>query len=346
MGYQNSSVRPMEVTVSGLVKEWSASYTYETLRAQVDGAAIDGVWHLGDMGYLDDSFGHALGAFSYEAAYNSYMRWLEPIAAAVPYMVSPVNHESECHSPACLANHESWGLPLSNFSAFNARWAMPYEASGATSSMWYSFDVGPLHVVSLNSETDWPGAEEETTGDAHISSLPAGSFGRKGEYLAWLEADLRAASSARAAGSGRAWIVAGSHRPFAELEKSHGELLRKYGVDAYLAGHTHSYSRSTHTFAADNSSLLTVVVGGAGCDEMEQAPESAESGVGRGSFATARYATGTLRASVDELHWQLVDSANGMLLDEVVLTKLARSVFARALLLSAPSGVLSQWMWC
>mmetsp|Transcript_5547 Transcript_5547/g.14659 ORF Transcript_5547/g.14659 Transcript_5547/m.14659 type:complete len:517 (+) Transcript_5547:3-1553(+) len=325
MGFQNSTIRPMQVAREGLEKEWSASYTYELLRRQVDERQVDGVWHVGDIGYADDSFSHAVASFTYETAYNGYMQWLEPIASRVPYMVTPGNHESECHSPACLARLHEWGLPLSNFSAFNARWTMPFAESQGSSNMWYSFDLGPVHFVSLNSETDWPGAEEETTGDAHMKALPAGSFGQPGEYLAWLEADLARAAAARDAGHGPVWIVAGSHRPFSAIESSHGELLRKYGVDAYFAGHSHSYTRDTHTFAADNSTLLTVVVGGAGCDEMKQAPKTAETGKTRASFHTARYASGVLRANVSTLHFELVDSEDGSLLDEVVLLKAAQN---------------------
>ena len=48
---------------------------------QVEHGEIDGVWHLGDLGYADDAFSHGLASFAYEAAYNGYMRWLEPIAS-------------------------------------------------------------------------------------------------------------------------------------------------------------------------------------------------------------------------------------------------------------------------
>jgi len=321
MGYLNSTVRPMQVEVSGLVKDWSASYTYDVLRRLVDSQAVQGVWHLGDIGYTDDSFGHALGAFSYEAAYNGYMRWLEPIASKVPYMVSPGNHESECHSPACVTSHAAWGLPLSNFSAYNSRWTMPFRTSGGSSNMWYSFNLGPMHLVSLDTETDWAGAEEEHTGDSHMSNLPAGSFGQPGEYLAWLEADLKAAAADRAAGR-RLWIVAGGHRPFGELEASHGALFEKYGVDAYFAGHSHSYARSRYAFASGNFSMLHIVAGGAGCDEMAQAPAVAAGARGTpavSSYKTSRYSSGVLRANATVLHWQLIDSVDASVLDEFVL---------------------------
>ncbi len=53
---------------------------------------------------------------------------------------------------------------------------MPSAESGGAASMWFSFDWGPVHVTSINTETDFPGAGEETTGDAHMPWFPAGGF--------------------------------------------------------------------------------------------------------------------------------------------------------------------------
>ena len=61
-----------------------------------------------------------------------------------------------------------------------------------------SWNYGPVHFVSINTETDWSGAEEKNTGDSHDKKLPAGHFGKDGEYLEWLEADLKKVSEARA----------------------------------------------------------------------------------------------------------------------------------------------------
>ena len=84
---------------------------------------------------------------TYEQTYNGYMNWFQNVSATMPYMVTPGNHESECHSPACVINHKEYGLPLSNFSAFNHRWSMPSVESGGHqhSNMWYSFNFGTVH---------------------------------------------------------------------------------------------------------------------------------------------------------------------------------------------------------
>merc|ERR1712070_691699 len=138
--------------------------------------------------------------------------------------------------------------------------------------MWYSFDYGPVHFVSVNTETEWHGAEEENEGDSHLihtkvvnkTLLPAGHFAPEGEYLKWLEADLKAASEARANGHGPRWIVAGGHRPYGDTSSTHVPLFQKYGVDMYFAGHGHSYSRS-----APDHGVTYIMVGGAGCEEMD-----------------------------------------------------------------------------
>ena len=136
--------------------------------------------------------GHDPLKFLYEEAYNGYMNWLQNLTTTLPYMVLPGNHESECHSPYVLAD-EKLAQQLANFSAYNTRWAMPSEESHGSfkTNMWYSFNYGPVHFVSSNTETDFKGAGEEHTGDGHFPWLKAGGFGADGEYQAWLEADLK-----------------------------------------------------------------------------------------------------------------------------------------------------------
>lgn len=49
--------------------------------------------------------------------------------------------------------------------------------------MWYSFDYGNVHFISIDTETGYPGAAEEK-----IYVLPCGGFG---DQMTWLEADLK-----------------------------------------------------------------------------------------------------------------------------------------------------------
>jgi len=334
-GWLDSEQRPMEIARDGLVKNWSATLTRTRLEALKD--ELDMVFIVGDISYADDSYSHSLLGFSYEKAYNGYLNWMQNLTATMPVMVMPGNHESECHSPSCVVSGKlnlDPGHSLKNFSAYNARWHMPSDESvgpGTTHSMWYSFNYGPVHFVSANTETDFPNAAEKDKGDSGI--FPAGHFGEDGEYLRWLEADLKAAAQARAqarnGGTGPTWIVVGGHRPFGDIEHEHIPLFHKYGVDLYVAGHSHSYARG-----APVNGTAYVVVGGAGCEEMQYVTES-DSCIAQGSkqactanyevpegtetFRTSRYATGILKADAKTLNWQLIDSATGKVLDEVSL---------------------------
>jgi hypothetical protein len=195
------------------------------------------------------------------------------------------------------------------------------------------------HFVSINTETDWHGAEEETTGDGHLPWLKAGGFGAPGEYLRWLEADLSKADAARKAGIGPRWIIAGGHRPMSSgggnVNATHGPLFRKFGVDAYFCGHSHSYTRSTWDLGI-GASMLHVTVGGAGCDEMKQAEESPERGTGKPSFHTGRYASGVLSVAggtatmAGALSWKLIDSVTADVLDTAELDAPHSSIDNRA----------------
>lgn len=60
---------------------------------------------------------------------------------------------------------------------------MPSLESGADhgKAMWYSFNLGPVHFVVVDTETDFPGAD----GDHH--TWYGGDNGGFGDQLAWLE---------------------------------------------------------------------------------------------------------------------------------------------------------------
>ena len=141
MGWLDSVSRPMgvlgSITMSG---NWSATFSRQLLEKMNNNHEIDLVFHVGDVGYADDAVFHSMKTFvqfEYEDAYNGYMNWMQNITSTIPYHVSVGNHESECHDPACVVNPKTLGKPVSNFTAYTNRWAMPSPESGGLLNMWY-----------------------------------------------------------------------------------------------------------------------------------------------------------------------------------------------------------------
>lgn len=357
-GYLDSDQRPMDIGVGGLALNWTATLVRELLEDFKTKDAYSLSFILGDIGYADDSFGHKGETlrFGYEPAYDGFMAWNENITNTIPMMVTPGNHESECHDPYCILRLQDVGLHLNNFSAYNTRWAMPSAESGGVLNMWYSFNWGPVHITSINTETDWAGAGEETTGDSHFKFLPAGGFGADGQYLSWLEADLAAA----AADPQVSWIIAAGHRPFEDLPQDHREslvaLFEKYGVAMYFAGHGHTYIRYDVSAWGDNT--VHIMPGASGNDETYTpadqfdapaahvpASESCMAWCGSAEvaqlnkgqedpcrhcriaenvtpvFQTDKMSAGILTASKTELSWKLYRAPDGLLLDSVTVSK-------------------------
>merc|ERR550539_1278958 len=102
--------------------------------------------------------------------------------------------------------------------------------------MWYSFDVGNVHFISINTETNFPGAQEEGKGESGI--YDSGNFW--GDYLGWLEQDVKSAK----ANPEVKWIIGGGHRPWVDLRTSAAPIFDQYGLDVYFSGHVHAYYRS------------------------------------------------------------------------------------------------------
>jgi len=185
-------------------------------------------------------------------------------------MTSPGNHEADCHDPACLTNPIT-SKKLSNFTAYNSRFRMPSQESGGVLNMHYSFNYGNIHFISVDAETGYAGAPQET----HYV-LPCGGFG---DQLTWLEKDLIKANSERDV---RPWIFAAGHHPMyqgdsidSSLQKAMEDLFYKYGVDVYFSGHVHSYERDLPVYKGvpeqsyvNPRATTHILVGGAGNDEM------------------------------------------------------------------------------
>lgn len=235
--------------------------------------SIDLFWHGGDISYADDAFLHkdCVFKFCYEESWDRFMSYIEPFASYKPYMVVPGNHDVECHDPSCLFDLDRRNK-LSNFSAYNSRFRMPSYESNGVLNMYYSWNYGPIHFISIDTETGFPGAEEEKR-----YVLPCGKFG---DQLTWLENDLKEANKTRVQ---RPWIFVQGHHPMyqgdfvdIDFQNAMEELFNKYAVDIYFSGHIHSYERTWPVYKSqvektyNNPSATTyIMIGNAGNDEMD-----------------------------------------------------------------------------
>ena len=213
--------------------------------------------HLGDFGYnLEDDNGK-VG--------DQFMRNIQQLAAHVPYMVNHGNHEDSAGS---LAHYiERFRSQPSN--AVPAYFA---SANGATTnSLYFSWDEGLVHYVSLSTEL-WFGVGDNNTS---VKS-----------FLAWLVKDLEAANEKR---EEVPWIILQGHRSVycscdgdcggdaALVRKDLEPLLFKYGVDFFINGHEHNYERSYPLYKGrsdrsniDPKATIYIVSGAAGNTEMHE----------------------------------------------------------------------------
>lgn len=281
------------------------------LQEEVQKGMYDAVLHVGDMAYNLDSENAAIG--------DEFMRQIETIAAYVPYQV-------------CVGNHEN----AYNFSNYVNRFSM-MNLEGDINNHFYSFDVGPAHVIAFSTEFYfyvWYGWEQ---------------IARQYE---WLEQDLMKASRNRAE---RPWIITMGHRPMycstddtddCKLRESvirkglpilhaYGleDLFYKYGVDLEIWAHEHMYERMwpLYDYKVYNGSLdepytnpkapVHIITGSAGCQEKldpfvkNPAPWSA-----------ARYSDYgyTRMVILNKTHLymeQVSDDQNGKILDKMMLIK-------------------------
>ncbi|CAF2723528.1 unnamed protein product [Rotaria sp. Silwood2] len=231
-----------------------AKSTMDRVRAQVMTNNITCVLHIGDISYA-----RGIGAL-----WDAFMTQIDTIASRVPYMVGIGNHEYDhvtggdkdpSGAPGPGGFRPSWG----NYGYDSAgECAVPmvrrfHSPSNGNGLFWYSFDVGPVHIVYFSTEHDF---------------LPSSS------QHAWLEHDLSSVNRSRTP-----WLIVGSHRPMyssivrdvgdpitAMLQLSLESMFYKYHVDINLFAHIHSYERSCPMYqekCADNG-IIHVLIGMAG----------------------------------------------------------------------------------
>ena len=201
--------------------------------ASLASPAASAVLYLGDMSYADDwnpdgslrtwpappiDYTPAFGP-----KWDAWGRFTEPLFSAIPLISTAGNHEVETDADG------------RTFQAWRARYKSGdgRKTGGgleATAPLYASFDLGPLHVISLNTYAEWSARSQQR---------------------AWLEEDLKAVNR-----SATPWVVALMHAPWYSSYASHYRevecmrlelegLLEAGGVDAVFSGHVHAYERTT-----------------------------------------------------------------------------------------------------
>ncbi|XP_021764751.1 probable purple acid phosphatase 20 [Chenopodium quinoa] len=208
-------------------------WTESTLQ-HISQAKYDMLLLPGDLSYAD----------FWQPYWDSFGRLVEPLASQRPWMVTQGNHEVE-------------KMPVVHktpFTAYNARWHMPFEESGSTSNLYYSFDVASeVHVIMLGSYTEFDQGSSQYT---------------------WLEGDLKKIDRKKTP-----WVVVLFHAPWYNTNEAHSgeyesvamkqameQLLYDARVDVAFAGHVHAYERFARVYngTANKCGPVYITIGDGG----------------------------------------------------------------------------------
>ncbi|XP_062863318.1 acid phosphatase type 7 [Trichomycterus rosablanca] len=228
------------------------------LQKETQAGMYDVILHIGDFAYDMHEDNGKIG--------DEFMRQIESIAAYVPYMTCPGNHE--------------WAY---NFSHYRNRFSMP----GQTESLWYSWNIGSAHIISFSTE---------------VYFYVEYGLDLLFKQYEWLKKDLEIANKPenRAA---RPWIITMAHRPMYCSNDDHDDctkfesyvrrgrndtmptapgledLFYQHGVDLELWAHEHTYERlwPVYNYKVFNGSVekpyvnpkapVHIITGSAGCRE-------------------------------------------------------------------------------
>ncbi|XP_031850266.1 acid phosphatase type 7 [Nomia melanderi] len=280
------------------------------LQEEAQRGLYDAAIHVGDFAYDMNTDNARVG--------DEFMKQIEGVAAYLPYMTVPGNHEERY-----------------NFSNYRARFTMPGDAEG----LWYSFNVGPVHFIGIETEAYY-------FMNYGIKQLV--------KQYQWLEKDLEEANKPKNRAQ-RPWIVTFGHRPMYCSNKNaddctnHQSLVRvglplfnwfgledlffKHKVDLLLWAHEHSYERMwpMYNFKVQNGSYeepyknykapVHIVTGSAGCKEGREkfVPHKPE----WSAYRSSDYGYTRMKA-YNRTHLyleQVSDDKDGAILDQVWIIK-------------------------
>ncbi|KAI3367220.1 hypothetical protein L3Q82_008274 [Scortum barcoo] len=236
----------------------------------------DAILHIGDFAYDMHEDNARIG--------DEFMRQIQSIAAYVPYMTCPGNHEATY-----------------NFSNYRNRFSMP----GQTESLWYSWNLGSAHIISLSTEVyfylefglellfkqyEWlkKDLEEANKPENRVVRPWIITMGHRPMYCS--DDDQDDCTTFDSYVSGTVWSEAGmgmmglyqvrrgrkdTKPPAPGLE----DLFYRYGVDLELWAHEHTYERLWPVYGdkvyngskeqpyVNPKAPVHIITGSAGCRE-------------------------------------------------------------------------------
>jgi predicted phosphohydrolase len=257
---------------------------------------VDAMIHSGDISYAD----------GFEPHWDDFFNKIQPLAARVPYMVAP-------------GNHEFWF----NFSSYKARVFMPgtLDQGGSGDNMYYSWIAGPVHFLAMNSET----------------AIDTANF--NDAELAWAQNELDNVDRTKTP-----FVIAHFHRPmycsgdndcdkFATLLKDEAEDMFYNGkVSVVITGHIHGYERtlpvykgaSTNANYNSPSAPVHIMQGASGNREGNDGVPSASE---RAEWSAAYFneigfaLMSVTQSSIDWKYFAAIGGTEIKQLDQIVITK-------------------------
>lgn len=215
------------------------------LVAEAAAGNYQAVIHAGDWAYNMEYTGGTVG--------NDFMNAIQPIAATMPWMGAPGNHESDSEK-------------FSNYKARLYGLQATATNSNSTTLLWYSFEDSLVHWFSFDTELWFYG----------------GTAAQIQAQYTWLTADLASVDR-----SVTPWLIGFGHKArwmdstnFTGLDI----IITNGGADLVISGHQHSYQRlypsgpngaiDTSCVSSDGSTYtncklpITMIVGSPGCREQ------------------------------------------------------------------------------
>ena len=282
-----SDAHPLVVASVGDMGYCNASTnTINSISKLIDDNKINFVIHNGDISYADGEYSH----------WDVFMRKIETIAARVPYMTTPGNHEL-----------------YFNFSAYKHRFVMP--DGGSNDGLYHGRVVGNTHFVGIDTEAWW--------------DLPLINK----RQLSWINNEFQSTTSTDqwkiAYGHRPVYASRTKTKQQYYLREKLETTFSKYGIDLVLQAHQHDYERTWPVtkngtiFETNYSrpSYPVYIVNGAGGNREAEPTPPANMPWQPVQNKTNFISFGKMTIKKNSLQWEQIVSSDNSVQDAFTITK-------------------------